>query len=237
LVRRSTLTLIGVSALAAVAFGLALLAFGGSDDARDLAAQIPQDGQLEAGTGYPQVEAQSSVSDSTGIAPPSKPEANGEESGESGIGVHGHWTISILDPDGTLVRRIEFDNALEPNGNEVLARLLTGEDSVDSWRILLILEPGPFLIASIGEPGDSPVTNDDLTVQRTGSSGTSVVELRGSFISTGATINTVTTQVTLDNGSTTQSLPFTSTTIPLVAPADGQLVQVAADLTFGTLAP
>jgi len=31
-----------------------------------------------------------------------------------GITVHGHWTIEVRNPDGSLVRRVEFENSLDP---------------------------------------------------------------------------------------------------------------------------
>jgi hypothetical protein len=34
-----------------------------------------------------------------------------------GIKVHGHWTIEVRNPDGTLVTRREFENSLVPNGS------------------------------------------------------------------------------------------------------------------------
>jgi hypothetical protein len=30
------------------------------------------------------------------------------------ITVHGHWMIEVKNPDGTLVRHVEFENALDP---------------------------------------------------------------------------------------------------------------------------
>jgi hypothetical protein len=47
-----------------------------------------------------------------------------------GIRVRGQWVIDVRDPDGTLAQHLEFDNALTPAGQHVLAGLLTGE-----WRI------------------------------------------------------------------------------------------------------
>ena len=41
-----------------------------------------------------------------------------------GIKVHGHWTIEVRNPDGTLVTRREFENALLPSGAAVIASLL-----------------------------------------------------------------------------------------------------------------
>lgn len=42
-----------------------------------------------------------------------------------GIQVHGHWTIEVRDPDGTVASRREFENALTQEGAEALISLLT----------------------------------------------------------------------------------------------------------------
>ncbi|MBC8273346.1 MAG: hypothetical protein H8E40_00025 [Chloroflexi bacterium] len=55
---------------------------------------------------------------------------------QEGIKVHGHWTIEVSDPDGTLVERREFDNAFVDSG--ILARLLARQRTVAFWRIKLI---------------------------------------------------------------------------------------------------
>lgn len=40
-----------------------------------------------------------------------KPAGDGKH---EGIKVHGHWTIDVKNPDGTLVRHVEFENSLDP---------------------------------------------------------------------------------------------------------------------------
>jgi hypothetical protein len=76
-----------------------------------------------------------------------------------GIKVHGHWTIEVRNPDGALVRHVEFENSIDSgysyvNGTNTyringattfLAALLTGQALVDPtsaqaifWQILLV---------------------------------------------------------------------------------------------------
>lgn len=58
-----------------------------------------------------------------------------------GIKVHGHWTIEIRDPDGTLVSRREFENALSVSGQSAITRILTR-----------FIQPGRWTIAASGSP-------------------------------------------------------------------------------------
>jgi len=63
----------------------------------------------------------------TGQVASSDPDA-GAEGPSEGIKVHGDWTIDILDPDGTLVRRVEFENVLRSEGAQRLVQALaTGQ--------------------------------------------------------------------------------------------------------------
>ena len=45
---------------------------------------------------------------------------------DEGIKVHGHWTIDIKNPDGTLAQHNEFENSFQPGGSIVLIQLITG---------------------------------------------------------------------------------------------------------------
>jgi hypothetical protein len=66
-----------------------------------------------------------------------------------GIAVHGHWVIEVKNPDGTLVERREFENALVPGfGAPTLAKILSRTNSVGGWKITLYGVPvtqSPFL--------------------------------------------------------------------------------------------
>jgi hypothetical protein len=61
---------------------------------------------------------------------------------DDGIKVHGHWTIEVRNPDGTLVERREFNNALyAEDGREFLVKLLSRQTSVGGWFIRLHGQP------------------------------------------------------------------------------------------------
>jgi hypothetical protein len=53
-----------------------------------------------------------------------------------GIKVHGHWTIEVRDPDGSLVERREFDNALASTGGNMMLTSILGRDkTVGNWQV------------------------------------------------------------------------------------------------------
>jgi len=54
-----------------------------------------------------------------------------------GIKVHGHWSIEVRNPDGSVVTHREFENSLTPSGPLGLARILSGTMSMGSWQIAL----------------------------------------------------------------------------------------------------
>ena len=60
----------------------------------------------------------------------------GSEASE-GIAVHGRWTIEVRDPDGGLVERREFDNALTIAGAGALAKTIGGLRVPSEWRVTL----------------------------------------------------------------------------------------------------
>jgi hypothetical protein len=51
-----------------------------------------------------------------------------------GIEVHGHWTIEVRDPDGTLVERREFENAFL--GSSLLVEILGRSSTPGDWEIM-----------------------------------------------------------------------------------------------------
>jgi len=63
---------------------------------------------------------------------------------QEGIKVHGHWSIEVRDPDGSLVSHHEFENALvvgggPSSGDALLAGLLAGTyGRVREWYVSLI---------------------------------------------------------------------------------------------------
>jgi hypothetical protein len=56
---------------------------------------------------------------------------------QAGIKVHGHWTIEVRNPDGSLASHHDFENMLGPNGAQALARLLGRFAVAGEWHISL----------------------------------------------------------------------------------------------------
>ena len=60
---------------------------------------------------------------------------SGAGSPTESIAVHGHWTIEVRNPDGTLVECRNFENALTSTGPWRLADILSRQKSVGGWKI------------------------------------------------------------------------------------------------------
>jgi len=82
-----------------------------------------------------------------------RPSGNGSH---EGIKVHGHWTIEVRNPDGTLVTHREFENSLsQSTGGALLASLLNSHGQLPNgggglagvppfyWGVVLNGTPGP----------------------------------------------------------------------------------------------
>jgi autotransporter translocation and assembly factor TamB len=61
--------------------------------------------------------------------------ASTSDSPAEGIAVHGHWTIEVRNPDGSLADHREFENALTTTGAWQLAAILSRQKSVGGWLI------------------------------------------------------------------------------------------------------
>ena len=103
-----------------------------------------------------------------------------------GIKVHGHWTIVVSDPDGTVVSRHEIQNSLANSGRLILPRLLARTATAGAWLISIgtdpLCHPGAsgFLECTIGSTGmAADSTNLTATVPTTGPNAGKLV-LRGS---------------------------------------------------------
>jgi hypothetical protein len=72
------------------------------------------------------------ASPSAGSSAASRRDASAE-----GIGVHGHWTIEVRDPDGTLVERREFENDLQPTGDTIIINLMGRQRTPSIWSVRL----------------------------------------------------------------------------------------------------
>ena len=86
------------------------------------------------------------------------------------IELHGDWTLKLLDLDGSVIRTVEFENALVAGGGGTLAELLAGERTVGTWRVFLNGDNGPCETGGIAfgclaheEAGDSSSLFSGLT--------------------------------------------------------------------------
>jgi hypothetical protein len=60
-----------------------------------------------------------------------------------GITIHGHWTIEVKNPDGTIASRQDFENAIDPiEGADALTGLLSGEYVTEGFLIDLYAPTG-----------------------------------------------------------------------------------------------
>lgn len=65
-----------------------------------------------------------------------------------GIQVHGHWTIDVVNPDGTLDSHTEFENDFF--GAIPLGRLLAGDATIGNWEVDLANTNGPSPCSTTG---------------------------------------------------------------------------------------
>lgn len=80
---------------------------------------------------------------------------------QEGIKVHGHWTIDVRDPDGTLVTHREFENALTVDGTGTLVGVLNQQDTF-----------GPFVVILLGtacQPENAPAPASPCYIYPVGS--------------------------------------------------------------------
>lgn len=112
-------------------FGFAAAGFAQSsaDSAQD--AKLAPPPPIVRHSGTAQIAANSTDAATTFSPAPAK-------GTHEGIQIHGHWVIEVRNPDGTLGQRREFENALVPQGTNVLAGVLSGSAVVASWQVLLL---------------------------------------------------------------------------------------------------
>ena len=181
------------------------------------------------------------------VAAPSSLFAQGKAPAE-GIKVHGHWTIDIKNPNGTLVSHREFDNALQTDGQTSLAKILTRGTNPLGWVVILsdaatnsalVLEEASLTNAFGQSILPFPV-NGVLSVAEATTSGKDTVVLYGSFQSpTALTISLVQSWlITQAPGQAIGGGPFSQhavsqpgTTQPIAVSAN-QLVQVSVVFSF-----
>lgn len=154
----------------------------------------------------------------------------------TGITVHGHWTLEVRNPDGSLVRHVEFENSLDAgSGTELLAGILLGNwtSSAQTWQINLNGSPNPCSFAgtpngctiqapsscTLSAPCRSNVFNN-LSATSGAPSGPTILTLSGSAIAAfAAQISEV----------STSNVPC----LPTVAPQSCSLLSGSGQLEFG----
>jgi hypothetical protein len=164
-----------------------------------------------------------------------------------GIKVHGHWTIDIRNPDGTLVSHREFENALViGQGDLQLASVLSRNGQMGTWGVILTNPAGAGPCPTdcvILEPAEAQAIQ---VLALTGSANLQVQQARTSFSLTGSM--TATTKGSITQVSTlvavcsafqscglfagagaTFSQAMLSQPVPIVA---GQIIQVTVTFSF-----
>jgi hypothetical protein len=76
---------------------------------------------------------------SPGAKAAANPSAEAPSSGgmNTGVKVHGHWTIVVRNPDGTVTDRRDFENSLALSGAYLLQNILGGTMTPGAWAISL----------------------------------------------------------------------------------------------------
>lgn len=167
-----------------------------------------------------------------------------------GITVHGDWTIEVRNPDGTLVRRQEFKNALIPDAGH-LPSLLARTGFVGYWRLTVFDRTNspcqggthPFfpnecyVVENAGNFANGTNVFRTLTVTTAGVNGQQLVITGTATALTNGQISEVQSNFGVCTSSpcpaTGLALPFTganlSAPVPVVA---GQIIQVTFTVTF-----
>lgn len=183
------------------------------------------------------------------------PPAGAQNGPSEGIKVHGHWTIDVRNPDGTLVSHHEFENAIVPSGLTTLARILGGREAPGPWTITVTGQGGPCVHPQNGSPQACTLfesgafgTPDSMSFNTLAVTSSSGIELSGSLTATASgsmDISTVETRLDRCGGTMTPSdcfaiaffasspRQFTSHTLATpIAVSSGQIVQVTVVISF-----
>jgi hypothetical protein len=123
---------------------VAALCFARPSQAQSNAAPTSSPGAKPADAAVSQTQAPHAAPQSPRPALLAKPADPSEKNPSSpakgqheGIKVHGHWTIDVRNPDGSLARHVEFENGLQFSGVDLLPALLGRTASPGAWAIVL----------------------------------------------------------------------------------------------------
>lgn len=158
--------------------------------------------------------------------------------------VHGHWTIEVRDPDGSLAERREFENATTLAGRKALARFFRGAWATDgadvgTWSIGVPSAPlcSTQVTLPSGQQGCLVAEGSDLSIEAPlpGQTNAGKLFLRARFGATnGGNVSQVATFVTgaLGRGNEVDT-SFTSATLPqAISVQSGQRVNVNVAISF-----
>jgi len=146
---RAPLTL----AVATMAISLSAISWFGSARVpqRSVPMQTAPETNTSRGTKSPAASPQGKPGDRNGLT--------------TGVRVHGHWRIVVRNPNGTVVRRVEFENSLDPGvtflktqlpgGAALLGDVMAGQAVTPpgSWTIILA---GPAGLGGISSDSNGP---------------------------------------------------------------------------------
>jgi hypothetical protein len=179
-----------------------------------------------------------------GIANPGIAQEPAGTSAEA-IKVRGHWTLTIRNSDGSVAGRVEFDNALVPDGGALLSRLLGRRSALsqppdDAWRVTIAGSSESYQIyegtlhPALKRPGDFDGLS--VTVPASGPNASRLLLVGTARATEAQSITAVTTAIAhMDQktGMYLSAIPFTGHV--LSAPATvvpGQSIDVTVVISF-----
>jgi hypothetical protein len=248
--------LVGVAGrmLLAFAFVFSQTAWAGQDQKSKHTADSPQKSTVQQTGEKPSSAATTAKAQSQEVKGETSESAVAEEKpsrdgSHEGIKVHGHWTIEVRDPDGTVVTHREFENSYYSVGG-LLPSLLARKNSLGGWAIWMNVAGGRaiFIVEPI-VPGSATgaSANNNLTVTPT-PSGQIILAGSGPALDAGnitlvATLNWLCaadvspTNCYAATANATISTPgltnFSGTTLSTSVPVlPGQIVQATVTLSF-----
>ena len=212
-----------------MAAGVALLAAAcgtGSVDEAEVASAPPPADAPAAEADVPEAVSPPTVA----IKEPAE-EADAPEEGDGsneGIQVHGHWTIEVTNPDGSLATRTEFENALTQPGAQSLAAVLTGNFALAEGSIDLTVE-SEELTGCNNDDGDFVFPYNSVASRVLDGS---VSRWTASF--TALTADQILSVATCTSGSAGKDGPvFTEKTLDSPVPiVEGQEIEITVEISF-----
>lgn len=194
--------------------------------------------------------AETPVQAAAALPAPTTRESGPSRPGVEGIQVHGRWTIEVREPDGRLVSRTEFENAVVPTGEAALAEFLARKKTPGWWQILLLgspnmepcLDAGTNAVCIVAESGDSTNTSNvfknlavGLTPGLMGArlSGTATVQRSGNVDRVRTRVHRCDNTIAPSSPCSSLAAIFTQTTLATpIAVLLNQQVAVTVDISF-----